>query len=57
MKDEKIYLRWSRGIVDEKIVTMKEEIFSALKGVAGLAQNNVRQVARSVESSFSEHRK
>lgn len=57
VKGQNVSFWWSRGNVGDKIEALEANVGSALKVVTDSGQQNVTQVARSVESAFSEHRK
>lgn len=54
-KVENAFLRWGHDNLDESIAVLENDVGSTLKVVAELAQYNVSQVARSVDSACSGH--
>lgn len=55
VKVEKESHWWSRGSVDDKIEALEPDVCSALKSMTESTQQNVTQVAQSVESPIFEH--
>lgn len=55
LKVENASLRCFRGNVDDKIEALEADVVSPHKAVADTAQQNVTNVAQSVDAAFSEH--